>query len=40
MEYKYHDNGKKRLSHEMKGINLAWLIIGLRLIQSASFDYA
>ena len=26
MEYKCHDNGKKRLSHEMKRFNVAQLI--------------
>ena len=39
MEYKCHDDGKKRLSHEMKGFNVAQLIRP-QFIQSTSFDYA
>ena len=39
MEYKCHDDGKKRLSHEMKGFNVAQLIRP-QFIQSTSSDYA
>ena len=39
MEYKCYDNGKKRLSHEMKRFNVAQLIRP-QFIQSTSFDYA
>ena len=39
MEYKCYDNGKKRLSHEIKGFNVGQLIRP-QFIQSTSLDYA
>ena len=39
MEYKCYGNGKKRLSHEIKGFNVGQLIRS-QFIRSTSFDYA